>query len=48
MVDINLLIAIGGIILTLVFSILANVRASKTSIKDEIEKAKADAQFPSR
>ena len=38
MVDINLLIAIGGIILTLVFSILANVRASRTSIKDEIEK----------
>ena len=48
MVDINLLIAIGGIILTLVFSILANVRASKTSIKDEIEKAKADAHRQTR
>ncbi len=48
MVDINLLIAIGGIVLTLVFSILANVRASKTSIKDEIEKAKADAHKQTR
>jgi len=48
MIDVNLLIAIGGIAITLIFSILSQNRASRNSVKDEIEKAKAEAQKQAR
>jgi septal ring factor EnvC (AmiA/AmiB activator) len=48
MIDINLLIAVGGIAITLIFSILSQNRASRNSVKDEIEKAKAEAKKQAR
>ncbi len=48
MIDVNLLIAVGGIAITLIFSILTQSRASKNSVKDEIEKAKAEASKSAR
>lgn len=48
MIDVNLLIAVGGIAITLIFSILTQNRASKNSVKDEIEKAKAEAKKQAR
>ena len=48
MIDVNLLIAVGGIAITLIFSILSQNRASKNSVKDEIQQAKVEAQKQAR
>lgn len=48
MIDVNLLIAIGGIMVTLVFSILTQSRASRNSVKEEIQQAKVEAQKQAR
>ena len=48
MIDVNLLIAVGGIAITLIFSILSQNRASRNSVKDEREKAKAEAKKQAR
>ena len=48
MIDVNLLIAVGGIAITLIFYNLSQNRPGKNSVKDEIQQAKAEAQKQAR